>query len=71
MTLEMRISEFDNQLSDEEKAAIDSAADKINSGMSPGLAIWEESEESGVDMSLIARELGRRGGSKKSSKKRR
>lgn len=67
----MRISELDNQLSDEEKEAVDSAADKISSGVSPGLAIWKESEESGIDMSLIARELGRRGGKKKSSNERR
>jgi len=59
----MKITE---ELSTEELEAIDEAAGMIRNGLKPALAIWKASKSSGVDTGVIAKELGKRGGKKKS-----
>ena len=58
--------EITEELSTEELEAVDEAADMIRNGLKPALAIWKASKNSGIDTGVIAKELGRRGGKKKS-----
>ena len=53
------------KLDSNELAAVGYAKTKVAGGVDYGLAIWQASQETGVPVSVIAKELGYRGGSKK------